>query len=726
MLDHNLVLKCNELYSVGDISTDGSGERATGLYLRDTRHLSRFSVSLNGARPETLSVRQHGAARAIVTSANPLLVLGPSDVILPQQIALTEHVSLDDRLHVRFDVHNFSRRSVRLELAMEFSSDFRDLFDIRGFARSERGVVKRPTMHDAEIGLSYVGIDHAAVQTAILFDREPDHVALLAPRHIHPEGLVTLLPGKDDVVWRDDHMPIPVVRASFSIALDVGEQWSMAVAVAPCPAQTDESARSCVTLPAQARITTDNVYFNAALERAASDFEELETTFPEGALPAAGIPWYVAPFGRDSLITGLQTLHLAPERAAGTLRVLAALQGRTVDRAREEEPGKILHEMRYGEMARLREVPHTPYYGSIDATPLWIWLFAETAIWTSDAQFYAELAPNARRAIAWIEQYGDLDGDGFVEYRGDAKGKGGIANQVWKDSFDSLNHPDGGHVEGPIAAVEVQGYVYAAYARLAAAARAFGDDEWADALDRTAADVQTRVEDAFWMESEGFYAQALDGRKEPVRALSSNPGHLLLTGLSSPGRVRAMTERFHAADFDSGWGLRTLSTSMATYNPMSYHNGSVWPHDNSLIGAGLYANGEAEAGHAIAKALFDAARADPLNRLPELYCGFERTGEIDDKPVNYPVSCSPQAWAAGSLPLLTRAMLGLEVDPAARTLVVRPSLPDWLSFVEIRDLRVLGRTGALVVRSDGNQTDVMAEGLPIRVAEPPERAATSR
>lgn len=717
MLDHNLVLKSDEVFLVGNIATDGSGERATGLYMRDTRHLSHFVVRLNGELPARLSVRQHGATSATVTCANPMIRIDENEVVLPQRVLVEEEVSLDRSLRVRFRLQNFTRQQLPLTVTLEFGADFRDLFDIRGFPRHERGKSQRPKIGEREIVLGYLGLDHELVETEIRFDRAPTEIARRRSDRTHINELVTLLPGKDETLAEESDVVSPVVRAAFPIDLHAESEWAVEVEIAPRPARSIETGRPANESKvawAQSLVTTDNPYFNRVLGRAAADFVELQTTFPDGALPAAGIPWYVAPFGRDSLIAGLQTLHLAPERAAGTLRVLARLQGTKADPAKEEEPGKILHEMRYGEMARLHEVPHSPYFGTVDATPLWIWLFAETAIWLGDAGFYAELLPNAKRAIEWMERWGDLDGDGLIEYRNVSHEHGRIANQVWKDSYDSLNHRDGSHVTGPVAAVEVQGYAYAGYARLAIAASAFGEATFANELSRKAEALRARVEAAFWIETDDFYAQALDGGKQRVESLSSNPGHLLAAGLPSPDRAARMIERFRRSDFESGWGFRTLSAEAATYNPMSYHNGSIWPHDNSLIGAGIYRYGDNETGHHLTSALFDAAMTDPLFRLPELYCGFARAaGRGQDSPVAYPVSCSPQAWASGALPLLLRAMLGLEVDPANRALVVRPSLPDWLSLVRIDDLRALGTSGRLVVRRGIDGFEVETDALPV-------------
>ncbi len=510
-----------------------------------------------------------------------------------------------------------------------------------------------------------------------------------------------------------DTTALPKVRASFDLTLGPLERWSLTARVTPRPAAGPPIVPVRPDRSESATVTSDNQMFDRVLHRCHLDLQALETIFPHGELPAAGIPWYVSPFGRDSLITGLQTLHLAPQRAVGTLRVLAALQGTKIDDYREEEPGKILHEMRYGEMARLAEIPHTPYYGSVDATPLWIWLFAETVTWTGDANLYRELLPNAVRALHWIDEYGDRDGDGLVEYSTAARSGSHITHQVWKDSIDSLNDADGMPVEGLVAAVEVQGYLYAAYARLADVASAMGERVWATQLRDRAAQIQAIVEERFWLDSEGFYAQALDGDKQPVRAMTSNPGHLLLCSLPSPERAAMVAERFSQPDFTSGWGIRTLSSGATTYNPMSYHNGSIWPHDNSLIGAGFYRYGQIEAGHAVASDLLEVGKTDALGRLQELYCSFPRVVGEDDTPVNYPVSCSPQAWAAGAMPFLVRAMLGLEVDLAARHLRISPSLPGWLNELTISGLSVLGQRGSLTVRREGAGLAVESIDIPL-------------
>lgn len=699
VLDYNLVLKSDELYVVGTIVTDGSGERAAGLYLRDTRHLSRFRVLLNGASPEVLSAQATSATSATVIATNTAFLDGRGQQIRPHHLVLTQRVTLDTSLHVQIGLQNVALTAMSLGLDLEFDSDFRDLFDIRGFPRDARGDILEPEVHDRGATLRYRGLDGVEVQTEIASDRD---------LRFRP------LPISED---RAPHLPVAAhhgVAARVELTLAPGEEWALMLEVRPFPAGASQHLGRSAPRASRTRVTTDNPLFNRVIERCERDLAALVTSFPEGQIPAAGIPWYVAPFGRDSLIVGLQTLHLAPEQAADTLRVLAALQGKEHDAWREEETGKILHEMRYGEMARLGEVPHTPYFGTVDATPLFVWLFAETVDWTDDDTLYRDLLPSIRRAIIWIEEYGDKDGDGLIDYRSDAKGRGQIAHQVWKDSFDSLHYPDGRPVEGLISPVEVQGYTFAAYSRLADVVETRGEADWARELRDQASALREHVERAFWLEDEGFYAQALDAEKQPVSAIASNGAQLLVTGLPSPARATRVAARLRQPDLDSGWGTRTLSSSARSYNPMSYHNGSVWPHDCSLIGAGLYRVGEVDTGHAIAEALFAAAQTDPLGRLPELYCGFPRTSSSDEAPVAYPVSCSPQAWAAGALPLLLRAMLGLRAPrDGGDRLIVAPSLPAWLNEVDLRDLSFRGQWGILRVRRTGDGYDVRADGIAI-------------
>jgi len=699
VLNYGLVMKQGELFLAGQIETERTGENAAGLYFRDTRFLKQLDLSLNDHPLTLLDAVTNDAAHAAVTLTNQPTWIG-EQLVRAHQLAIEARVVLDTALVITFTLRNFSEHQLELVLGIELASDFRDLFDIRGFERLKHGHLSPPETMPSSAVLAYQGLDGLEARTSLSVDRPADVTPFSAPAG---DGTI----GSIGAAF---HIPVTLsAGGSEQMALTVAVESGETIPVAFAPDAPGE----------RASVRTGNDRFDRVLEQSERDLVALETPFPHGVMPAAGIPWFVAPFGRDSLIVGLQTLHLRPESAIGTLRVLASLQGERVDPETEEEPGKILHEMRYGEMARNREIPHRPYYGTNDATPLFAWLIAETVAWTGDAGLYAEFAPHARRAFEWIEQYGDADADGLIEYTTERHGNGSyITHKIWKDSHDSLHYPDGRPASGVIAAVEVQGYAYAAYARMAEIAETFGDLSWAGDLRSKAERLRELVEARFWLEAESCYAQALDGDKQPIGALSSNAGHLLAAGLPSPERAALQAARLMEPDFASGWGIRTLSSRMPSYNPMSYHNGSIWPHDNSLIAAGCYRYGLIHTGEAVLDALVDAAATASDLRLPELYCGFARRQEPNDRPVAYPVSCVPQAWAAGALPLLTRSILGLEADTRHGILTVTPRFPDWLEWLEIPNLRVVGQTGALRVTRIVEGYEVDASGLNVKLLLP--------
>ena len=400
---------------------------------------------------------------------------------------------------------------------------------------------------------------------------------------------------------------------------------------------------------------------------------------------AAGVPWFTTLFGRDSIITAIQTLAFRPQIAVETLEVLASLQATELDEWRDAEPGKILHELRMGETARAGELPHSPYYGSVDATPLWLILLGETFDWTGDRDLVDRLWPNAIAALRWIDEWGDRDGDGFVEY--ERRSKRGLLNQGWKDSGDAIRDRHGREARPPIALAEVQGYVYDAKHRLARLARMRGDIELAVRLDREADELQKRFEEAFWVEDQRYYAMALDGEKRQADAIASNAGQCLWTGIVSPSRARDVADRLLSPSLYSGYGLRTYAADQPGFNPFGYHTGTVWPHDTSLAAAGLKRYGFQDEANRVVGHVFEAAQHFEAFRLPELFCGFDR--ETAPMPVPYPVACSPQAWSAGATFMFLRTMLGLRAHADQRELeLLRPNLPDWLGKVTVTNLRV--------------------------------------
>jgi glycogen debranching enzyme len=450
-----------------------------------------------------------------------------------------------------------------------------------------------------------------------------------------------------------------------------------------------------------ARIESSSERFNQWVRRSAADLRMLTTRTAHGDYPYAGVPWFSTPFGRDGIITALQALWINPRLARGVLAYLAATQSDRVDAARDAEPGKILHETRSSEMARLGEVPFGCYYGSVDATPLFVILAGAYLDRAGDRPFLRALWPHVERALEWIDRYGDRDGDGFVEYA--RQSSSGLLHQGWKDSQDSVFHADGSLADGPIALCEVQAYVYDARLRAAGIADALGDHARADQLRHQAEQLRAQFESAFWCEDASTYALALDGSKRQCAVRTSNAGHCLFGGIAAPERARRVADGLIGAEMFSGWGIRTVAHDERRYNPMSYHNGSVWPHDNGIAAAGFARYGLNTHVTVPFGALFEASAEMEGHRLPELFCGFHR--RAGEGPTRYPVACSPQAWAAGSPFLLLQAMLGLSARAPENLLTINsPVLPAWLNWVELRNLRVGDSTISLVFRREGEMT----------------------
>jgi len=546
---------------------------------------------------------------------------------------------------------------------------------VRGMHRACRGTVTAECCGQSEIALGYQGLDGKRLQTMVRFAPPPKLISTSIASYT-----LELQPNESRSVY-------------ITVTCSHGER-----AADPPPFRKGlrgafEEHRTASR--GMATVVSSNNIFNEVICRSMADLAMLTTKTFEGPYPYAGIPWYSTTFGRDGIITALQMLWCDARIAKGVLRRLAAFQAKSFDPPSDAQPGKILHEMRGGEMAALGEVPFGLYYGSADATPLFVLLAGLYVQHTGDIETWGELWPNVEAALRWIDGPGDPDKDGFVEYQ--RADQNGLVNQGWKDSQDAVFHADGTLAEGPIALCEVQGYVYAAKRLAACGARRLGKHTLAAALDAAAGELAARFEAAFWCEDIGSYALALDGQKRPCRVRSSNAGQVLFSGIAAPEHAEAVTRDLMRPSFFSGWGIRTVAREEHRYNPMSYHNGSVWPHDNSLIAAGFARYGHKDAVNRVFKGLFDAASYMGLRRLPELYCGFQRGRERG--PTLYPVACSPQAWAAGTPLLLLQSCLGLEFDPDRKEIRLRnPRLPSFLEEVTLSNLRLGQSTVDLQLR----------------------------
>jgi glycogen debranching enzyme len=652
----------------GDVRSGGaSGE---GLYAEDTRHLSELRLSFGESPPVLLSHSVESGYRAIVNATNTALTDARGASVPPETINLRRTLLIADRLFCQIALRNFYSQAITVPLVLTLAADFADVFEIRGVRRrATRGHAMVPRTGASQVVFAYEGQDGVFRETRVEGERPPDAAEVDGQR----------------------------VRLRWEIPLGAGAQETVTAVIAPgsgerrppprtfAHAARELDADHDAWLNGATRIETDSDLFQSLVGASMRDMHALLTPIRGRRIPAAGIPWYVAPFGRDSLLTAYECLLVNPELARDTLIVLADLRARADDAWRDAEPGKILHELRAGELARAGHVPHTPYYGTVDATPLFVMLAAGYFRWTADIETLSALRPALDAALEWIDRYGDADGDGFVEYQ--RRSPAGLANQGWKDSHDSLVHADGRLAEGPIALVEVQGYVYLAKLRIADLYDALGEPDRARDLRAQAQTLRKTFNEAFWMPQEGTFALALDGRKRQVASVASNPGHCLYCDIVDADKADALAERLMAPDMFSGWGIRTLSSQSPAYNPMSYHNGSVWPHDNAIIAAGLKRYGDTDATLRIATAQFEIASRARDFRLAELYCGFERTGKSEI--VGYPVACMPQAWAAAAPFMLLQAMLGISpYAPAGMLAVVEPRMPEWLGRAALRNLRV--------------------------------------
>jgi glycogen debranching enzyme len=680
------VIKHGDSFAVFDhagmIRQAGIGE--LGLYHQDTRYLSTFEIALERRRPLLLNSTVLRDNVLNVDLANPDLPDRPDPLPRDSVHMFVQSFLWNRSWHARLRLHNYALRAVDIELSLLFEADHADIFEVRGIHRVRRGRRLAPVIGLDDIALPYEGLDRVTRTTRLAFRPAPATLAVNRASYnlrIAPQGHASI-----DVCVGFEHGAAPRPNAP---AFDRAHERAIAAI-----ARRFEGA---------ATLHTSNPKFQEWLERSASDIHMMVTDTEYGPYPYAGVPWFSTPFGRDGIIAAYETLWLDPALASGVLGFLAATQATELDAENDAEPGKIIHEVRGGEMAALGEVPFGRYYGSIDATPLFVVLAEAYYRRTADRGLIARIWPNVDRALGWIEHNGDLDGDGFIEYA--RRSSRGLASQGWKDSVDSISHASGELATGPIALCEVQSYVYAARRAGAALARALGFADRAAALDAQADELRARFERAFWSEELGSYALALDGDKRPCLVRASNAGHCLFSGIADPERALRVVGALLDDRAFSGWGIRTLDAAEARYNPISYHNGSVWPHDNAIIAMGMARYGHKQACARVLSALYEASLHFDLRRMPELFCGFRPRPH--EGPTHYPVACAPQAWAAGSVFLLLQACLGLEIDAMRSQIVLdRPILPACLEQLTIRRLQVGAARVDLVLENHAHDVGV--------------------
>jgi len=728
------VLKHGNLYLLsdgfGDIHPD---TRGLGLYDLDTRVLSCAVLRINGQRPTLLrSVVGANHSGSIQLTAperwrDQVAKQQPTEALGRRAISIARERWIADGLAERIRVTNFSGTAQDVTMDLELDADDADIFEVRGYPRAGRGSYHPIEATDREITFAYEGLD-GLVRRTIVRCTAADVSASPERTEEGGEGAVrvrwqrTIASGASvDLEWHvttdlhpargahphRERIPTRLARASARDASSPEDLRGSEVAESEYREWHDRTAR----------IRSDGELLDLAIRRGIADLRLLQNDGPQPGehYVAAGVPWFTTLLGRDSIITALEVLPFMPGVAVEALRVLADWQATEDDPERDMEPGKILHELRVGELARTGELPHRPYYGSVDATPLWLILLEETHRWTGDIELVKTLWPHALKALDWIDHHGDLDGDGLVEYQ--RRAPRGLINQGWKDSGDAIRHRDGTYAEAPIALVEVQGYVYDAKLRIASLARRLGDTALAERLTAEAATLRDKVNAQFWMEDLSFYAMGLDAEKRQIGSIGSNAGHCLWSGIVPPERVGPVVDRLLDPSLDCGWGIRTYASGQPGFNPVGYHTGSVWPHDNAIIAAGMKRVGRHEAADRIASRMFEAAQHSPDFRLPELFCGFDRG--VSTEPVPYPVACSPQAWAAATPLFLLQTMLGMRAEAADGLLELdRPHLPGWLGKVTVHDLRVGDKTVDLLFhrwRGTTTSAEVLRRSAPMEL-----------
>lgn len=680
--------------SLGDIHQVGAGTQ--GIYHNGMRFLSRLELNINDTRPLLLSASPREDNQVLVVDlTNPDLRIDEQQPLKQDNIHIQRLKFLwQSKYHEKIRLLNFGQDTAKFELEIHFQADYTDIFEIRGITRDEKGKRFPVRQEDGNMIFSYLGRDEIKRETKIVFSPQPvfvDHKTACFDVELPPK------------------YPVEI---EIEIAFTEGDQKIKTTGF--------EKARSAMNVYMErahqycAGIFTSNDQFNDWINRSKSDLITMTTQTPYGLYPYAGVPWFSTPFGRDGIITAMECLWVEPELAKGVLQYLAHTQAREFNDFEDAEPGKIFHETRGGEMANLKEIPFKMYYGTIDATPLFISLAGAYLERTNDVATIENIWPHIKRALHWIDHYGDLDGDGFLEYK--TKSAKGLTNQGWKDSQDSVSHKDGELASDPIALCEVQGYVYDAKVRAAEIAGILGDPELQEHLRQEAKNLKAKFNEMFWSEEKQTYVLALDGEKRQCDVVSSNAGHCLFSGIATRERARIVGEKMMEETMFSGWGIRTLAEDESRYNPMSYHNGSVWPHDNAMIAQGFARYGlMAEASQTLT-GIYETALFMPGKRLPELLCGFPRVK--GKAPTLYPVACSPQAWAVGAVFMLLQACLGMQINAAKNCITfAHPTLPSFLNDITITNLRLNNKQIVLQIRrnTEGIEALVLSPGTNVEV-----------
>jgi glycogen debranching enzyme len=672
----------------GDMGPAGRGEE--GIFFQGTRHLTHLVASIWNLRPLLLSSSIQ-ADNFVFTAdlANVDVQSEKGNIIVPRDMVHLERSKFlwQDVSYEEFKIVHYALEPLVIPLRFTLAADFADIFEVRGTQRQKRGRRLPDEIRDDVLVLSYLGLDGALRQTHIKCHPKPKQISgseIICEFALQPK--------------ESAHCQLMVAASIQHNSHPTQRHW-MSFSSALSGANTELQAAS----HGLCQISSSNSRFNNWTKRSFADLNMMTLGNSERGYPYAGVPWFSTVFGRDGIITALETLWMSPSIARGVLEFLAATQADEVNPENEAEPGKILHEMRQGEMAALKEVPFGKYYGSVDSTPLFIMLAGAHYERTGDLDFLRQMWPHVLRALDWIDQYGDVDGDGFVEYA--RRTPKGLIQQGWKDSSDSVFYSDGILAQPPIALCEVQGYVYAAKVAAAELSSVLGDNARCAQLDSQAETLRANFEAAFWDSNLATYVLALDGKKTPCNVRASNAGHCLFTRIASPDRARLVAQTLLGPDFFSGWGVRTLGTGEVRYNPISYHNGSVWPHDNALIAAGIAHYGFKDMAGKILLGLLDVSSAVDLHRLPELFCGLPR--RQSEPPTLYPVACAPQAWSAACVFLLLQACLGITVHGADNTLIFdRPYFPEGIPQLSIRGLRLGTSNADLYLERRGRSVQV--------------------